>query len=154
AELSGAALDDSSGNVVREISGLSARALRIRKDVEISEGERFDEGECGGVIVFGLTRKTRDNIGADGGVREALVDELDAARIMLGAVPAVHGGKNAVRAGLQGHVEVLREAIGGSKKLDEILRDVHRLDGADAQALDASLVQDSPEQVFEFEARR
>ena len=48
---------------------------------------------------------------------------------------------------------MLREALGGSEKFNEVLRDVHGLDGADTQALDAGLVQNHPEQVFEFNAR-
>src|SRR5215472_8246660 len=47
-----------------------------------------------------------------------------------------------------------RETFRGSKKFDEVLRDVHRLDRADAQTLDAGLVQNPPQQVFEFGARR
>jgi hypothetical protein len=43
---------------------------------------------------------------------------------VLGAIPAVHGGEDAVRGGLQGHVEVLGDEIGGSEEVDEVLRDV------------------------------
>jgi len=47
--------------------------------VEIGEGEALDESERGGVIVFGFTGEAGDDVGADGGVREALMDEFDAA---------------------------------------------------------------------------
>ena len=60
--------------------------------MEIGEGEALDEGECGGVVVFEFAGETGDDVGADGGVREAFVDEFDTAGIVLGAVPAVHGG--------------------------------------------------------------
>src|SRR6202165_5449824 len=85
---------------------------------------------------------------------EALADELGAPGIMLGAVPAMHGGKDAVGTGLERHVEVLGDAIGGSEEIDEVLRDIERLDRADAQALDGRFVEDAAEEVLEFDARR
>src|SRR5262249_7333039 len=150
----GAAPDDGAGDLVRERSGLGAGTLRVRENVEISKRERFDEGQSGSVVIFGLAGKAGDDVGADGGVREALADEFDAARVVLGAVPAVHGCQDAIRAGLQRHVEVLREALGRGKKLGEIARYVHWLYRGCAQALDGRFVQDPPKQVFEFDARR
>ena len=84
-----------------------------------------------------------DDVGADGGVREVFADELDAAGVVLGAIPAMHGGEDAVGAGLQRHVEVLGDALRGSKQRDQILRDVERLDRADAQALDGRFGEDA-----------
>ena len=37
---------------------------------------------------------------------------------MLGAVPAVHGGQDAVGGGLERHMEVLSHAIGAGKEVD------------------------------------
>src|SRR2546430_13665538 len=96
AQFAGAALDDRAGNVVRERSSLGAGALRIRKNVEIGERESFDESTRGGVVVLRFARETGNDVCTDGGVRESFADEFDAACVMLGAIPAVHSGKDAV----------------------------------------------------------
>ena len=49
---------------------------------------------------------------------------------------------------------MLGDAIGGSKEIDEVLGDVERFDGADAEALDGGFAEDAAEQVFEFDAGR
>jgi len=122
--------------------------------VEIGEGQALDEGERGGMFGFGLAGEAGDDVGANGGMREALAYEFDAAGVVLGAVPAVHGGEDAVGAGLQRHVEVLGDAIAGGEEFDEILGDVERLDGADAETFDGGFVEDAAEKSFEFDARR
>jgi hypothetical protein len=154
AEFAGAAFDGGAGDFVCERGGFGAGALGKREDVEIGEGETFDEGKSGGVVVFGFAGEAGDDVGADGGVGEALVDEFDAAGVVLGAIPAVHGGENAVRGGLQRHVEVLGDAIGPGEEIDEVLGDVEGLDGTDAKPLDGSFVEDAAEKVFKFDAGR
>ena len=66
---------------------------------------------------FGFAGEAGDDVGADGGVGEAFVDEFDAAGVVLGAVPAVHGGKDAVGTGLQRHMEMLGDAVGGRQRV-------------------------------------
>ena len=154
AEFAGTAFDDGASDFVRKIGGFGARALRERENVEIGEREALDEGDRGGVIIFGFAWETGDDVGAYCGIRKAFMDEFDAAGIVLGAIPAMHGGEDAVGCGLQWHMEVLSDAIGGSKKVDEVLRDVERLNGADAEALDWCFAEDAPEKLFEFEAGR
>jgi len=51
-------------------------------------------------------------------------------------------------------MKMLGESLGRSKKLDYVLRDIHRFDGADPQPFHTRLVQNSPQQVFELYARR
>src|SRR5207302_7350999 len=112
AQFAGAALEDSAGNLIGERRGFCAGALRIGKNVKIGERKRLDETKRRGVVVFRLTGKTGNDVGADGGMRKALADKFDAARVMPGAIPTVHGSKDAIGAGLQRHVEMLREALG------------------------------------------
>src|SRR5437660_2892277 len=154
AEFAGTAFDDGARDFVRKRGGFGARALRERENVEIGEGEALDEGDRGGVIIFGFAGETGDDVGADGRVWEAFADEFDAAGIVLRAIPAVHGGKDAVGGGLQRHMEVLGDAICGSKKIDEVLGNVERLDGADAEALDRWFAENAAEKLFEFDAGR
>src|SRR5438552_1473477 len=116
AEFAGTAFDDGARDFVRKRGSFGARALRERENVEIGEGKALDEGERGGVVVFSFTGEAGDHVSADGGVRKAFVDEFDAAGIVLRAIPAVHGGEDAVGGGLQRHMEVLGDAICGSKK--------------------------------------
>ena len=124
AEFAGAALDCGAWDFVGECGGFGAGAFGKRENVEIGEGQAFNKGERGSVIVFGFTGEAGDDVGAEGGVGKAVVDEFDATGVMLGAVPAVHGGEDAVGGGLQGHVEVLGDAIGRGEKVYEVLRDV------------------------------
>src|SRR2546423_4191242 len=84
AEFAGTALDDGARDFVRKRGGFGARALGERENVKIGEGERFDEGERDGVVVFSFTGETGDDVGADGRVWEAFVDEFDAAGTRLG----------------------------------------------------------------------
>jgi hypothetical protein len=98
AEFAGAALDDGAGDFVRKGGGFGAGTLGKREDVEIGEGERFDEGESSGVVLVGFAGEAGDDVGTDGGVGEAFADEFDAASVMLGTIPAVHGGENTIGA--------------------------------------------------------
>ena len=118
AEFAGATLDDGAGDFVCESGSFSAGTLRKRENVEIGEVEVFDEVHGCGVVVFGFAGKTSDDVGADSSVGEAFVDEFDAAGVVFGTVPAVHGGKDAVGGGLQGHVEMLGDAVGPGEEID------------------------------------
>jgi len=153
AEFAGAAFDGGAGDFVCERGGFGAGALGKREDMEIGEGEALDEGERGDVVVFSFAGEAGDDVGADGGVGETFVDEFDAACVVRGAIPAVHGGEHAVGRGLQGHVEVLGDAIGRGEEFDEVVGDVEGLDGADAETFDGGLIEDASEEVFEFDAR-
>ena len=133
--------------------GLSAGAAGVREDVEIGERMLLDEGEGGFVIGFGFAGEAGDDVGADGGIGNLFADEFEAAGVVFGAVPAVHGGEDGVGGGLQGHVEVAGEAIGGGEEGDQVGGNVHRLDGADAEARDLGFVEDAAEEIFEFGAR-
>lgn len=122
--------------------------------MEISERKTLDEVECGLVVGMGFAGEAGDHVGADGGVGKLLADEFDAAGVMLRAVTAVHGGEDAVRAGLQRHVEMLGEAIGGSEKSDEIPGDILRLNGGKAEAREVGFAKNEMEKRQEICARR
>ena len=70
------------------------------------------------MVGFGFAGEAGDDVGADGGVGEAVVDEFDAAGVVFGAIPAVHGGQDAVGGGLEGHVEVVGDAVGAGEEVD------------------------------------
>src|SRR5216684_1730333 len=154
AQLAGAALDDGWGDFVRKSGGFGAGAFGKGEDVEVSEGQALNEGERGGMFGFGFAWEAGDDVGADGGVGKTLADQLEAAGVVLGAIPAVHGGEDAVGAGLQRHVEMLGDAIIGGKEVDEIAGNVKRLDGAEAEALDGGVIEDAAQQIDEFDAGR
>ena len=152
-EFASTTLDDVAGEMICELSSLSAGSRGIGEDVKIGEGARFDEAESGGVIVFGFAREAGEYIGAERSMGKKFANQLDAARIVFGAIPAMHGGEDAIRRGLQRHVEVGREAVIRSKEIDQVLGDVERFDGTDAQALDRSFVEDLTKEIDEFIAR-
>ena len=129
-------------------------ALRKGKNVQIGKRKALNKGESGGVVGFGLAGEAGDDVGADGGLGKTFANELDAAGVVFRAVPAVHGGENAVGGGLQRHVEMLGDAIGGSEELDEVSSNIKRLDGADAEALDGSFVEDAADEIEKFDAGR
>src|SRR5260370_19206448 len=79
------------------------------------------------------------------------MDEFDAAGVMLRAVPAVHGGEDAVGGRLKGHVKVLGDAIGGSEEIDEVLGNVEGLDGDSGEAFDGGFAENFAEEIFEFD---
>src|SRR5712692_3650280 len=74
AEFAGAAFDDGAGDFVRKRGGLGAGTLRKREDVEIGEGERFNEGYGCGMVLAGFAGEAGDDIGTDGSVGEAFMD--------------------------------------------------------------------------------
>ena len=92
AEFAGAALYCGGGDLVGSRGGFGAGAGGVGEDVEVGEGVVVDEGERGGVVGFGFAGEACDDVGADGGVGETIVDESEAAGVVFGAVPAVHGG--------------------------------------------------------------
>jgi len=122
--------------------------------VQVGEWALLDEIKSGGVVLFDFSGKARDYVGTDGGVRKMFADELDTARVVFGAIPAVHGRKDSVRTGLQRHVEVFGEARRRSEKENQIARSVKRLDGAQAKPFYAGFVEDFLQKVEEVAARR
>src|SRR5258708_14522915 len=94
------------------------------------------------------------DVGYEGGIGQEITDEFDAAGVMLGAIPAMHGGEHAVRSGLQRHMEMWGDPMVRSEEVDEILGDIERLNRADAQALDRSFIEGTAKQIEEFDLRR
>ena len=143
AEFGGAAMNCFGGELGIERGGFRAGARRIGKDVEIGERKRIDEAESGCMVGFSFARKTGDDVGAYGGMGKKFANQCCTAGVMLRAIPAMHGGEDIVRAGLERHVKVLGDATGAGEERDEVLRDVERLDGADAEARERSFVENA-----------
>jgi hypothetical protein len=121
--------------------------------VKIGERAAFDEVDGCSVIIGGLTWKACNDVGTDRGIRELVANEFDAARVVFGAIPAMHGGEDAVGTGLQRHVKMLRDARSRNEERDEVGGNVERFDRADAEASDVGFVEDQTQEVFEFNAR-
>jgi len=135
AEFAGAAVDFGGRNVAGNSRGSRACARRKREDVKIGERQALDKGHRCGVVFVGFARESGDDVSADRGVGQMLSNELDAAGVVLGAIPAMHGGQNAVGPGLQRHVKMLCDARSRRKQRNQILSDIQRLDRTDAQSL-------------------
>ena len=67
------------------------------------------------MVGFGLAGKAGDDVGANGGMGKKFANELYTTGVVLRAIPAMHGGEDIVRAGLERHVKVLGDAIGAGK---------------------------------------
>ena len=143
AEIAGTMFDDLARQVVGERGSASAGTHRIGKDVEISEGAGFNKSKSGGMVGIGFAGEAGDNVGTDGRVWQMAVDEFDSAGVVFGAVPATHGGEDAVRSGLEGHVKMGRDAIGCGEEFDEVPGYIEWFDRADADALDRRFIQDA-----------
>jgi hypothetical protein len=143
AELAGTGFDDVREDLIGQRGSGSAGARGEREDMQIGEGVLLDEGESGFVVSVGLAGEAGDDIGADGGVRQAFVNEFEAASVVGDAITAVHGGEDAVGAGLQRHVEVLREAAGRGEEINEVLCNILRLDGRESEAVERCFVEDA-----------
>lgn len=154
AKFAGTALDNTGRKRIGHAGGLGARASGVGKHVKVSERERFDEMHGGRVIFFRFAGEASDHIGADGGMGEKLTNQLDTARIVFGAIPAVHGGEDAVGSGLQGHVEVRRQARVCGEEIDEVGRDVEWFDGTDAQAFDSRFAEDRFQEIEKLDFGR
>src|SRR5262249_7285974 len=102
AKFAGATMNDFAGELRNESGSFSARSRRVRKNMEIGKWKRIDEAEGGFVVSFGFARESGDDVSTDGGVGKEFADEIYATGVVHGAIPAVHGGEDAVRAGLQG----------------------------------------------------
>lgn len=150
AKFAGTALDNTGRKVIGNAGGPGAGARGVGKDVKVSERERFDEMHGGRVIFFRFAGEAGDDIGADGGMGEKLTNQLDTSRIVFGAIPAVHGGEDAVGGGLQRHVEMWREAPVRGEKIHEVGRDVKRFDGTDAETFDSRFAEDRFQEIEKF----
>src|SRR5215469_15038957 len=124
AKFAGALVNGVRGDLSGEICSFGSGARRKRKNVKVAERESGDEIHRGGMIFTGFTGEADDDIGADGGMWKRFANEFDAASIVRGAIPTMHGAKNAVGAGLQRQMEVWRDARFGGDEIDEVLSDV------------------------------
>lgn len=106
------------------------------------------------MIFGGFAGEANDDVGADGGVRERFADEFDSAGVMGGAIPAMHGAKNAIGAALQRQMKMRGDARLARDEIDEILSDVDRFDGTEAKAGKRAFVKDFADEGEKREARR
>lgn len=154
AKLAGAAVNNFGGELRFEGGSFCARTLGVGKNVEVGEGERFDEAESSFVMGFGFTGKTCDDVRTYGGVGEKFADEVDAAGVVFGAIPAVHGGEDGIGAGLERHVEVPGDAVRAGEESDEVLCDILRLDGADAKTGEGRFIENTAKKIQDIGAGR
>ena len=86
----------------------------------------------GGKVLFALTREADDQVGPDGGVRQAVDDAVNQPAIRLERIRPAHPFEQWITAMLERQVEVRREtAITGGDECDDVRRAVHRLERAD-----------------------
>ena len=153
AKFAGTRMNRRSRNVIQHRLRRRPGTNGIREDVQIGKRTALDELDRCGVVFGGFPGETRDNVSADRGVGKLIANKFDSARVVFGAIPAMHRGKYAVGAGLQRHVEVLRDARRRSEQRNQVGSDVERFDRADTKTRDVGFVEDATQQIFKFYAR-
>ena len=78
---------------------------------------------------------------------------MGAAGIVFRAIPAMHGGEDAIHTALQRHMKVRGHAIICGEKLYEISCNIHGFDRADAQTLHGCFMEYASKQILERETR-
>ncbi len=127
--------------------GGRSRAFRVREDVQIRERHRLDELARLFEQLIRLAGKSDHDIGADCRVRHQLPGLRQAIRIMARPVLAMHLAQDRVRARLQRRVYVLRNARRLRHEAEQVVGKIHRLDGTQANALDAGFVEQAAQQI-------
>src|ERR1035438_4148222 len=84
----------------------------------------------------GLAGEAYHHVGAHGAIRHQGARLRDAVRVVPRTVLAMHAPQDAVAAGLQRRVYVAGDAGGGGHEAQQVVGEIHRLHGTEAQAVD------------------
>jgi DNA-binding SARP family transcriptional activator/Tfp pilus assembly protein PilF len=107
----------------------------------VAEGERSGEpgrpDQVEGVleVLVGLAGEAHDDVGGDGGVRDAGPDPVQDGQVPVPAVGAAHRLEHGVRAGLQRHVQAGHDVRGLCHRVDDVVGEVLRVRRGKADAL-------------------
>ena len=94
-------------NLIRHGGGWSARARGVGEDVQISEGQVFNQAPRGFEFGVGLAGKSHQDVGANSGSGHGGANLFNLLAIMPGTIFAMHAPQNRVTAGLQRHMRML-----------------------------------------------
>ncbi len=122
--------------------------------MEVGEGQALDQFDGVLKILLRLSRKADDHVRADRSSRHNPAYAFYTLGIMSGAIPAMHGAKDAVGGGLQRHVKMGRQAIRRSHKRYEFFGDVLWLDGTEPKLFERSFFQNAMNDIGKAGARR
>jgi len=109
------------GDFACERGGFGAGRWENEENVKVGERQRSIKASVAAWSFSDSPGKPVMTVGADGGVREALAMSSTAAGVVLGAVPAVHRGEDAIGAGTARACESAGGCIGRSEETDEVL---------------------------------
>src|SRR5688500_15446324 len=127
---------------VRQRRGHCSRAIGIRKHMRVRNRRLpkicLEHGE----VVVGFAWEADDHVRADRRVRNLVANPIDKTAIVLKRVRAAHRDQHAIARMLKRKMEMWCEPARGGHEVDDVIRAVHRLEGADSYAHTSSATVD------------
>ena len=117
-----------------EVGGVRAVLPAVGEEAAPVELRRLDERQELVVVLLGLARVADDEVGAEGGLREAVADVGDAAQEPLAVAPPAHAPQERLGHVLQREVVVRHAAV--ADDVDQLVRQVGRVEVEQAGPLD------------------
>ena len=137
------------GNLVRQFGRRRSRPGRIFEREGAGVADLVDQRERRSKIVLALAGEADDEIGGERHVRPRGAHARDGVEIVGARVAAVHGGEDAVGAGLHRKVQIGHQARQVAMRRDQALLHVAGMAGGVAQPRDARHFGDAREQLPE-----
>ena len=122
--------------VVNQVGRRRARALAVHKGVREVETDVLDQLHGLLEVLLGFTGEADDKVRADANARHRRTQFAQLGFVLQRRVVALHGRQNAVRARLHRQVQVFYQLRHVGMRLDQAIRELQRVRGGVANALD------------------
>ena len=146
-ECAGSPAGDICGNARGHSRGRGPAAGAEGEDMSLCEGGLAHQCHGCGEVVIGFAGESGDYIGRNCGSVEASVEFVHAAAEVVEAVLTTHALQYAVRAGLQGQVQMGGDVLAGAENVQQAVGYVGWFEGAEADAAQAGDSGDLVEEV-------
>mmetsp|Transcript_37621 Transcript_37621/g.95012 ORF Transcript_37621/g.95012 Transcript_37621/m.95012 type:complete len:365 (-) Transcript_37621:599-1693(-) len=140
---------DEVGHLVVPGRGGRVGARRVRGGVDAVKAHLAHQRLGGQVLLLALAWEPHDHVARDGGVGHVAADVVDDGAVALVRVAALHLAQDVVVAALEGDVEELAQLGQLRARAHQAVREVARVRGGEADALDAGHVVHVAQQVGE-----
>ena len=112
---------------------LRPAAVRVGEHVEVRERQGLDQRLGRLEVGVGLPREPRDDVGAEAEIGDGPREPLDEGAVHRDRVRPPHRPEHPVRAGLERHVQVAADPALADEQLDQLLGEVGRQHGGQAE---------------------
>ena len=142
------------GDLIGHRRRRGARSRAVAKHVQPRKADALDEGTRVGKLGFGLTGKPDDKVTGDAACRDLVPDAGDGLLEITRRVRTTHAGQGRAAAGLDGKMQERSDAVAmGRHAVDQLIRDVHRLNGRKANLGDARAAEDAFDEAHQSDRR-